>query len=83
LNGSSCRGHSRSTRGARDRRGALAAVLDDLRPSLPKYHVFIGDLVFTTAGVEAILRRSKTDQEGVGRRIGIPYGSLLATSQRQ
>jgi len=35
----------------------------------------VGDLVFTLDGLEVTLRRSKTDQEGQGRKLGIPYGS--------
>lgn len=37
------------------------------------------DIEATREGLVATLRRSKTDQEGVGRRIGIPYGSNPAT----
>ena len=33
------------------------------------------DLTFGRDGLTVILRRSKTDQEGQGRTIGIPYGS--------
>ena len=33
------------------------------------------DLVFSRDGLTVTLRRSKTDQEGVGRKIGVPYGS--------
>jgi integrase len=33
------------------------------------------DCVFSKDGLTITLRRSKTDQEGMGRRIGIPYGS--------
>ncbi len=33
------------------------------------------DCVFSKDGLTVILRRSKTDQEGQGRKIGIPYGS--------
>ncbi len=34
---------------------------------------------FTADGLVLTLRRSKTDQEGEGRRIGVPYGSSLET----
>lgn len=34
-----------------------------------------GDVELTDDGLVVHLRRSKTDQEGAGRRIGIPYGS--------
>jgi len=33
------------------------------------------DLEFNRDGLTVMLRRSKTDQDGAGRRIGIPYGS--------
>ncbi|MDQ6674940.1 MAG: tyrosine-type recombinase/integrase [Chloroflexota bacterium] len=39
----------------------------------------VADLDFTRAGLIVTLRRAKTDQEGVGRRIGIPYGANKAT----
>ena len=35
----------------------------------------LDDLDFTRNGLTVTLRRSKTDQEGAGRKIGIPYGS--------
>ena len=33
------------------------------------------DCVFGKDGLTVTLRRSKTDQDGQGRKIGIPYGS--------
>jgi integrase len=33
------------------------------------------DCTFTNDGLTVILRRSKTDQDGAGRKVGIPYGS--------
>jgi len=35
----------------------------------------IEDCVFSKEGLTVTLRRSKTDQEGTGRKVGIPYGS--------
>src|SRR5215472_19289724 len=35
----------------------------------------VADLAFSRDGLTITLRRSKTDQEGAGRKIGIPYGS--------
>jgi site-specific recombinase XerD len=35
----------------------------------------IADLDFSRDGLTVNLRRSKTDQEGAGRKVGIPYGS--------
>jgi len=37
------------------------------------------DVNFTREGLVITIRRSKTDQEGEGRKIGVPYGSTLAT----
>ena len=37
------------------------------------------DLEFSSAGLAVTLRRAKNDQEGEGRRIGIPYGSSETT----
>ena len=39
----------------------------------------VGDVRETTDGLEVTLRRSKTDQEGAGRVVGLPFGSALAT----
>lgn len=39
----------------------------------------IRDLDFRDSGLVVTLRRSKTDQEGEGREIGIPYGSTPTT----
>jgi integrase len=39
----------------------------------------ISDLTLGAAGLEVTLRRSKTDQEGAGRKVGIPYGSVPET----
>lgn len=35
----------------------------------------VADLAFGRNGLTVTLRRSKTDQEGAGRNVGIPYGS--------
>jgi integrase len=39
----------------------------------------VADLAFVPSGVVVTLRRSKTDQEGQGRKIGIPLGLFVAT----
>jgi integrase len=39
----------------------------------------VGDLAFTQDGLEVTIRRSKTDQEGQGRKVGIPYGMTPET----
>jgi site-specific recombinase XerD len=35
----------------------------------------LGDCAFSKDGLTITLRRSKVDQEGMGRKVGIPYGS--------
>jgi len=37
--------------------------------------VDLADCAFGRDGLTVTLRRSKTDQEGQGRKIGLPYGS--------
>lgn len=37
------------------------------------------DIQVTSDGIVVTVRRSKTDQEGEGRKVGIPYGSFPAT----
>jgi site-specific recombinase XerD len=37
------------------------------------------DCEFTRAGLVVTIRRSKTDQEAHGRKVGIPYGSTIET----
>ena len=39
----------------------------------------VEDVAFVADGLEVALKRSKTDQEGEGRKIGIPFGSSPAT----
>jgi integrase len=39
----------------------------------------VEDLDFTPSGLVVTLRRSKTDQEGQGRKVGVPYGSRPET----
>lgn len=39
----------------------------------------VGDLSFGEDGLEITIRRSKTDQEGLGRKVGIPYGGRPRT----
>jgi site-specific recombinase XerD len=39
----------------------------------------VADLAFGTDGLTVTLRRSKTDQAGAGRKVGIPYGGTPAT----
>jgi site-specific recombinase XerD len=39
----------------------------------------VDDVAFSAQGLTLTLRRSKTDQEGVGRKIGVPFGRSEAT----
>jgi integrase len=39
----------------------------------------VEDLEFKREGLVVTIRKSKTDQEGIGRKIGIPYGSNCDT----
>jgi site-specific recombinase XerD len=39
----------------------------------------VADVAVTRDGLVVVIRRSKTDQEGEGRKLGIPYGSNPAT----
>jgi integrase len=63
-------------RGVRDRALLLTGFAGALRRS-ELVALAVADVKFTPEGLEVCLRRSKTDQEGAGRKIGIPYGSTL------
>lgn len=39
----------------------------------------LSDITITNEGIRVVLRRSKTDQEGRGRVVGLPFGSHPAT----
>ncbi len=39
----------------------------------------VADLRLTAEGFEVVIRRSKTDQEGEGHKLGVPFGSTPAT----
>jgi integrase len=60
--------------GARDRALILLGFAGAFRRS-ELVALDVGDLEFTRDGLTVNLRRSKTDQEGQGRKVGIPYGS--------
>jgi integrase len=61
-------------RGLRDRALLLVGFAGAFRRS-ELVGLDAGDVVFTPDGAELALRRSKTDQNGEGRKIGLPYGS--------
>lgn len=65
-------------RGLRDRALLLVGFAGAFRRS-ELVAVTVGDVVFSVEGVTVTIRRSKTDQEGHGRKIGLPYGSTAAT----
>jgi integrase len=68
-----------STRvGLRDRALLLVGFAGAFRRS-ELVSLDLADLEFSRAGLVITLRKSKTDQEGRSRRIGIPYGSAEAT----
>lgn len=60
--------------GARDRALILLGFAGAFRRS-ELVALDVEDCVFGKDGLVVILRRSKTDQQGTGRKIGIPYGS--------
>ena len=65
-------------RGTRDRALLLVGFAAALRRS-ELVALDCSDVADTAEGLVVILRRSKTDQEGAGRKIGVPYGSNPAT----
>jgi integrase len=64
--------------GARDRALLLVGFAGAFRRS-ELVALDVRDVAFTTEGLMITLRRSKTDQEGQGRSVGLPYGSRLET----
>jgi site-specific recombinase XerD len=67
-----------STIGVRDRALLLLGFAGALRRS-ELVGLDVGDVRGTGDGLVVTIRRSKTDQEGQGREIGVPYGSTPAT----
>ena len=64
--------------GLRDRALLLLGFAGALRRS-NLAALAVEDLAFTADGLEVTLRRSKTDQEGAGFKVGVPFGSDPAT----
>lgn len=64
--------------GARDRALLLLGFSGAFRRS-ELVSLDVGDVQITRAGLVVTLRRSKTDQLGEGRKIGIPNGTAAAT----
>ncbi len=67
-----------SLKGVRDRALLLVAFAGAFRRS-ELVGLDVTDLEFTEDGLVVMLRRSKTDQEGEGRKVGIPFGSNPST----
>jgi integrase len=65
-------------RGARDQALLLVGFAGALRRS-ELVGLDVADVTLTDDGTLLTLRRSKTDQEGEGRQVGIPYGSRRET----
>ena len=64
--------------GLRDTALVLARFAGGFRRSeLAGIHIY--DLKFSTDGVVVSVRKSKTDQEGAGREVGLPFGSSTNT----
>jgi site-specific recombinase XerD len=64
--------------GCRDRALLLLGFAGAMRRS-ELVGLTVADLAFTDEGLVVIIRRSKTDQTGEGRKIGIPLGGQLET----
>jgi site-specific recombinase XerD len=60
--------------GVRDRALLLVGFAGAFRRS-ELVSLDVGDVTFSADGLVIQLRRSKTDQEGVGRKVGLPFGS--------
>ena len=65
-------------RGVRDKAMLLLGFAAALRRS-ELVSLDVGDVVYCEEGLKVILKRSKTDQEGVGREIGVPKGLHVQT----
>jgi len=65
-------------RGCRDRAVLLVGFAGAFRRS-ELVALTVDDVQFADAGFVVTLQRSKTDQEGAGRRVGIPEGQRAAT----
>ncbi|WP_274436684.1 site-specific integrase [Alicyclobacillus sp. ALC3] len=65
-------------RGLRDRALLLVGFAGAFRRS-ELVALDVEDLEMTQEGITITIRRSKTDQEGYGRKVGIPYGSRPET----
>lgn len=69
--------HMIGMRGKRDRALVLLGFASALRRS-ELVRLQFDDLEFVKEGLVVYLRKSKTDQEGEGRKIGVPWGREVA-----
>lgn len=60
--------------GTRDRALLLLGFAGAMRRS-ELVGLDVADLAFTDDGLVAVIRKSKTDQTGMGRKVGIPFGT--------
>src|SRR3712207_2581001 len=67
---------ARTLRGTRDRALLLLGFAGALRRS-ELVALDVEDLTETDKGLDVLIRRSKTDQEGAGQAIAIPHGTTL------
>jgi site-specific recombinase XerD len=67
-----------TTAGVRDRALLLIGFAGAFRRS-ELVALDVADVEFTREGAIITIRRSKTDQDGAGRKVGIPRGKLAAT----
>lgn len=65
-------------RGARDR-AILCVGFGAARRRAEMVALDVADLTFVEGGLTVLVRRSKTDQEGVGFVVGVPFGSAAST----
>ncbi|MBK8994136.1 MAG: tyrosine-type recombinase/integrase [Myxococcales bacterium] len=65
-------------RGARDR-AILTVGFGAARRRAEIVALDVSDLTFVEDGLTVLVRRSKTDQEGVGFVVGVPFGSVAST----
>lgn len=71
-------GHSHRLRSARNRALLVLGFAGGFRRS-ELVGLDVEDVTEVEEGLRVTIRRSKTDQEGRGRDVGLPYGSVLAT----
>jgi integrase len=64
--------------GVRDRALLLLGFAGAMRRS-DLVGIDVTDMAFSDEGLVVVVRRSKTDQTGVGRKVGIPYGQHAET----